>query len=194
MLLFPFGDISHTRLINEPLPIFLGSMESILVNRNLEESIDDYVQCRLHRKEFCQDNSFSYTDNHTFAKAYIKVASDDKDETKKVSYSIKSVKIYDRYLRRILNLQINDINEIYNKIIFDSNNYKNEDIDSLSLTFENDNDRLNPAKCLLGIAKLEDTKEFLVEESILKRIKDLTIFFATIIPVAKAIITFLRGD
>jgi hypothetical protein len=40
--------------------------------------------------------------------------------------------------------------------------------------------------------KVEDKRKFLVEESISKRIKDLMIFFATIIPVAIAILTFLR--
>jgi hypothetical protein len=38
-----------------------------------------------------------------FAKAYIKVASDDDNETKKAKYFMKGIKFYDRYLRRIFN-------------------------------------------------------------------------------------------
>lgn len=128
-----------------------------------------------------------------FAKAYIKVASDDENETKKAKYFMKGIKFYDRYLRRNFNLQINDINEIYNRFIFDSNIDNNEKIKLLSLAFENENDGLKPVKCLLEIGKVEDTRKFLVEESISKRIKDLMIFFATIITVAIAILTFLRG-
>jgi hypothetical protein len=75
-----------------------------------------------------------------FAKAYIKVASDDENETKKAIYFMKGIKFYDRYLRRIFNLQINDINEIYNRFIFDSNIDNNEEIKLLSLAFENEND------------------------------------------------------
>lgn len=106
---------------------------------------------------------------------------------------MKGIKFYDRYLRRNFNLQINDINEIYNRFIFDSNIDNNEKIKLLSLAFENENDGLKPVKCLLEIGKVEDTRKFLVEESISKRIKDLMIFFATIITVAIAILTFLRG-
>ena len=106
---------------------------------------------------------------------------------------MKGVKFYDRYLRRIFNLQVNDINEVYNKFIFDSNIDNKQVFESLSLAFENENDGLNPVKCLLEIAKVEDARKFLVEESIVKRIKDLMIFFATIITVAIAILTSLRG-
>ena len=53
---------------------------------------------------------------------------------------MKGIKFYDRYLRRIFNLQINDINEIYNRFIFDSNIDNNEEIKLLSLAFENEND------------------------------------------------------
>lgn len=84
---------------------------------------------------------------------------------------MKGVKLYDRYLRRIFNLQLNDINQVYNKFIFDSNIDNKQVTDSLSLTFENENDGLKPVKCLLEIVKVEDTKGFLIEESILKRTK-----------------------
>ena len=119
------------------------------------------------------------------------IASKEKDETKRAKYFIKGLKFYDRYLRRTINLQINNIKEIYSKVIIDSNIDPEKEINSLSLAFETDNDRLKPARCLSKIVNVDDTKKFLIEESIGKRLKDLIIFFATIIPVAIAIIQLL---
>jgi hypothetical protein len=98
-----------------------------------------------------------------FAKAHIKVASNEENETTKAKYFMKGVKFYDKYLRRIFNLQINDINEVYNKFIFDSNMDNKQVFESLSLAFEKKNDGLNPVKCLLEIAKVENTRKFLVD-------------------------------
>jgi hypothetical protein len=126
-----------------------------------------------------------------FGKAFIEIASKENDETKRANYFINGVKFYDKYLQRSLNLQINNIKEIYSKVIIDSNIDKKEVIDSLSLAFETDNDRLKPAKCLFDIANVSDTKKFLIEESIGKKLKDLIIFYVTIIPVAIAIIQLL---
>jgi hypothetical protein len=123
-----------------------------------------------------------------FARVFIVIASKEKDETKRAKNFIKGLKFYDRYLRRTLNLQINDIKEIYSKVIIDSNIDQEKEINSLSLAFETDNDRLKPAKWLSEIVNVDDPKKFLIEESIGKRLKDLIIFFATIIPVAIAII------
>jgi hypothetical protein len=53
----------------------------------------------------------------------------------------------------------------------------------ISESFES-NDKLEPIKCLSKILNVKDTDTFLVDESIGKRIKDMAIFFATIIPVA----------
>jgi hypothetical protein len=61
----------------------------------------------------------------------------------------------------------------------------------ISESFES-SDKLEPVKSLSKIAYDKDDKDtFLVEESISKRIKDMAIFFATIIPVAIAIIQLL---
>lgn len=56
-----------------------------------------------------------------FARVFIVIASKEKDETKRAKYFIKGLKFYDRYLRRTINLQINNIKEIYSKVIIDSN-------------------------------------------------------------------------
>jgi hypothetical protein len=70
------------------------------------------------------------------------------------------IKFYDTYLRRNLNLQINDIKEIYSKYIIDSNIDRNNSIRSLSAAFESDNVKLKPAKSLLEITNVQETKNF----------------------------------
>jgi len=125
------------------------------------------------------------------AKTFLEIASKEKEEIKKMKYLINSIKFYDRYLRGSLNLQINNIKEIFSNIIIDSSIDKSEAIQSLFSAFENDNDKLKPAKCLSEITHIHESQEFLIEELIGQRIKDLAIFFATIIPVAVGIIQLL---
>ena len=96
--------------------------------------------------------------------------------------------MYDKYLRRTLNLEINNVKKIYSKIISDPNLNKNESMSLITESFES-NDKLEPIKCLSQITYVEDDKDtFLVDQSIGKRIKDMAIFFATIIPVAITVI------
>ena len=74
------------------------------------------------------------------------------------------------------------------KILTDSNVNRNTSIQEIFDSFGG-SDKLAPINCLSKIAHIKDDKDtFLVEESIGKRIKDMAIFFATIIPVAVAVI------
>jgi hypothetical protein len=81
--------------------------------------------------------------------------------------------------------------KILSKLIIDFSIDKTEAIHSLTSAFENDNNKLKPAKFLSEIANVQEIKNFLIEESTGQRIKDLAIFFATIIPVGIAIIQLL---
>lgn len=112
------------------------------------------------------------------------------EESEKAQYLIKATKIYDKYLRRTLNLEINNAKKIYSKILSDPNINKDESIRRISESFES-NDKLEPIKCLSKILNVQDTDTFLIDESIAKKIKDMTIFFATIIPVAVTVIQLL---
>jgi hypothetical protein len=91
---------------------------------------------------------------------------------------------------RTLNLEMNDAKKIYSKILSDYNMNKNESILKITESFDS-NDKLEPIKCLSKILNVKDTETFLVDESIGKRIKDMAIFFATIIPVAVAVIQLM---
>jgi|SRR5215217_7196148 hypothetical protein len=125
-----------------------------------------------------------------FAKSLFQTITREAEESKKAQYLIKAIKIYDKYLRRTLNLEINDVKKIYSKILSDFNINKNESIQLISESF-NSYDKLQPIKCLSKILNVQDTDTFLVDESIGKKIKDLAIFFATIIPVAITVIQLL---
>ncbi|MGB7558614.1 MAG: hypothetical protein WBM37_08875, partial [Nitrososphaeraceae archaeon] len=103
---------------------------------------------------------------------------------------IKATKLYDKYLRRTLNLEINNAKKIYSKILADPNLNKDESMRQISESFES-NDKLEPIKSLSKILNIKDTDTFLVDESIGKKIKDMAIFFATIIPVTVTVIQFL---
>jgi hypothetical protein len=124
------------------------------------------------------------------AKSLFQTITHELEEPKKAQYLIKATKTYDKYLRRTLNLEINNVKKIYSKILSDSNLNKNESFRLISGSFDG-NDKLEPIKCFSKILDVKETDTFLVDESIGKRIKDMAIFFTTIIPVAVTIIQLL---
>jgi hypothetical protein len=87
-------------------------------------------------------------------------------------------------------LKLTMAKRFYSKILSDSNLNKNESIQLISKSFDS-RDRLEPIKCLSKIVNVKDTDAFLVDESIGKKLKDMAIFFATIIPVAITVIQLL---
>jgi hypothetical protein len=125
-----------------------------------------------------------------FAKTLFQTSTHVKDESKKAEYFIKATKLYDKYLRRTLNLEINDAKRIYSKILSDSNLNENESFQLISNSFDSNN-KLEPIRTISKIMNVKETETFLVDESIGKRLKDMAIFFATIIPVAVAVIQLL---
>jgi hypothetical protein len=124
------------------------------------------------------------------AKSLLQIIMQEKVESKKAQYLIRATKLYDRFLRRALNLEINDAKKIYSKILSDYKIDKNKSIELIYQSFES-NDKLNPLKCLSKILNVQETDNFLIDESLGRKIKDLAIFFATIIPVAVTIIQLL---
>jgi hypothetical protein len=127
---------------------------------------------------------------YNFAKTLFQTATQE-ESSNKAEYLVKGIKIYDKYLRRRLNLEINNAKKIYSKILSDPNLDKNESIRMISESF-NGKDKFQPIKVLSQIAYVEDDKDtFLVDESIGKKIKDMAIFFVTIIPVAITVMQLL---
>jgi hypothetical protein len=110
--------------------------------------------------------------------------------SRKAEYLVKAIKLYDKYLRKTLNLEINNAKNIYSKFLSDPKLNENELIQKISKSFDSNN-KLKPIKTLSEIMNIKETETFLVDEPIGKKIKDMAIFFATIIPVAVTIIQLL---
>jgi hypothetical protein len=121
---------------------------------------------------------------------YFKLPYTKKEESKKAEYLVKGIRIYDKFLRRTLNLEINNSKKIYSKILSDHNINKNESMQLISESFES-KDKYEPIKSLSKILNAKNSATFLVDESIGKKIRDMAIFFATIIPVAVTVIQLL---
>lgn len=65
------------------------------------------------------------------AKLLFQTTIHEKEESKKAEYLVKGTRIYDKFLRRTLNLEINNSKKIYSKILSDTDLNKNE-----SMTFD----------------------------------------------------------
>jgi hypothetical protein len=122
-----------------------------------------------------------------YAKACISIISDKINDIKRSNYLLLGLKSYDKYLQKNLKLQIYDIPKTYSKIIFDSNTDENEVIRSIREAFMSEG-TLKPAKYLSKISDLENPENFLIDKSLAHEVKDVAIFFATVIPVVIAII------
>ncbi|HEY7227809.1 MAG TPA: hypothetical protein VH481_06760 [Nitrososphaeraceae archaeon] len=122
-----------------------------------------------------------------FAKACISIITDKINDIKRLNYLLMGLKSYDKYLQKNLKLQINNLPKTYSMIIFDSNIDENEVIKSISAAFISE-DKLKPAKYLSKISHLKNPEDFLIDKSFAHEVKDLAIFFATIVPVVIAII------
>lgn len=90
------------------------------------------------------------------------------DDVERVKYLIDGLSFYNKYIRRILRLQIKDLKVIYSRIIADATVDKNRWMKELSQAFE-DKDKLKPIRCLTGLFNVTDPEHFLVKESVVKK-------------------------
>jgi hypothetical protein len=129
--------------------------------------------------------------HYYIAKELFQTAAQEKESSKKAEYLVKGTKLYDKYLRRTINLEINNTEKIYSKVLADSNENRNKSIQKISESFGS-SDKIAPINFLSELTYVKDDKDtFLIDESMGKRLKDMAIFFATIIPVAIAVIQLL---
>jgi hypothetical protein len=132
-----------------------------------------------------------------------------KDEVQKMSYVIKGLHSYNLYLRRYLNLEINNIKSLYSKMSRAPIDQNRKVIDRISEIFIYsclENDTLEPIRYLYKFSKgvpMEEkesipteekesipTEEFLTSQPIFNKVKDLAAFAAVIIPLAISMIDF----
>jgi hypothetical protein len=114
-----------------------------------------------------------------------------KNEVEKVRLLVKALDSYNRYLRRSLGLQINDIKKVYSKILSDTSLDKENIINELSITFDDLNDKFKPIRCLSDTLQISDTEHFLARESTGKKIGDWASITATIVSTIAAVIGVL---
>lgn len=91
-------------------------------------------------------------------------------DVERMKYVIEGLTFYNKYIRRTLGLQINDLKMIYSKIIADATVDKNRSMKELIQAFE-DNDKLKPVRCLTGLFNVTEPERFLVKESAGKKLE-----------------------
>lgn len=113
--------------------------------------------------------------------------SKNQSESAKMTYLIRAINSYNKFLKRNLKLQINDTNEVSSKIISDSVLEHYDLTSSISDAFFSDN-KLKPVEYMLNLLNIRKTEKFLVKEATLNKIKESGAFFVAIIPVIISII------
>ena len=99
----------------------------------------------------------------------------EEDDAERVKYLIDVLSFYNKYIRRILRVEINDRKIMYSIIITDATVNRNRWVKELSQAFE-DNDKLKPIRCLTRLFGIKDPEHFLVKEPVGKNGKDGLLF------------------
>ena len=127
-----------------------------------------------------------------FAKVLFRLISKKEDEAEKMRYLVRALNSYNKYIRRSLGLEINDLKKVYSKILSDPALDKNHSIKELSIAFE-DSDKFKTIKCLSGLLNVTDTEHFLAKESVGKKLKDWATMVGTMVSTVAAIIGVLAS-
>jgi hypothetical protein len=118
------------------------------------------------------------------AKAYIESVPHNDDDTRKMNLLIMAVNSYNKYLVKLLRLQINTLRVYY--AFVNSNGLIGDHIQSLFEAF-NTNDKLMPARCMSQITNVQKPEEFFAKESLSTKIVTWGALVGTILPIAISI-------
>ncbi len=128
------------------------------------------------------------------ARLSLRAMSNTEDDLERIKYVIEGLSYYNKYIRRILGLEINGLKMIYSKIIADAAIDKNQLMKELHKAFE-DRDKLKPVRCLTLLFNVPEPKDFLVKEPIGKKLEDwggiIGTLASTITAIIGAILTLL---
>lgn len=122
-----------------------------------------------------------------FARISFRMVSKVEKNMEKMRYLIIGLNSYNKYIRRNLGLQINDLRRIYSTIITDPTIDKNRSFKELSIAFEED-DRLKAICCLTKLFGISDTEHFLVKEALGKKLQDWAGILGTLASTTAAIL------
>jgi hypothetical protein len=146
-----------------------------------------------------------------FARACSEVISDKITETEKIAYLDKCLNSYNKYLRKNINLEMNDSSKILSKIIRipsyqaqkanstakDISSPQDQDQKSISTITDNlleafkNSNKLSPAKYLVTLMDLQNVDRFLMRPPAGQKIKELIAIVATLGSTIIAIIQVL---
>jgi hypothetical protein len=123
-----------------------------------------------------------------FAKSILNNASE-QNNTDRARDLITSIQSYDKYLRRMIDMKINNSNTLFSRIMSSSYEDRNTILESLRKAFDTDSDKLQPITCLVNILDIKDNDTFLVRESTVIKIGRIgTYVIATVIPIIISIV------
>jgi hypothetical protein len=100
---------------------------------------------------------------------------------------------YNKFLKRNLGLQINDIGRIRSKIVADSSINVDDGVKSLVSAFAFHDKLIGPIKAISKLLGDKDADELLVKISILERVREYSSLYGSITGVIVTIIPFAFG-
>jgi hypothetical protein len=126
------------------------------------------------------------------AKGYVNTAIDSKVDVEKMRNLGLSLKSYDLYLRKRLDLSIKNISTIFSKEFVANEQIKRETIEPFRVSFENE--KLGPLRYLTSLTGKDDGTEILTGEiikSFSELLKEYGVWLATILPVVVLVLQFI---
>jgi hypothetical protein len=191
IVLFPFfifglGLIIASRLAEEnPLNNVLDSLgnigDSIIIISGVIIFVVGSALLRIILLTISKDFRFY------LAKIFFRAILNVEDEVEKMKYLINGLSSYNKYIRRALGLQINNLKEIYSKIVSDPAIDISMVIRELSSSFE-EKDKLESIRCITELMKVTDLEHFLVKESLGKKLGDLAGIIGTLASTVAAVL------
>jgi hypothetical protein len=117
--------------------------------------------------------------NFYLARLSFRAMSTVEDKAERVKYLIDGLSFYNKYIRRTFRVEINNRKITYSIISTDATVDRNRWVKELSQAFE-DNDKLKPIRCLIGLFDFKDPEHFLVKESVGKKLEEKIIILGSL--------------
>ncbi len=109
----------------------------------------------------------------------------------KVRYAIRALKYFNKYLGKVLNLQINDINGVISKLLSDPEMNRYAAIRSVYDSFQRD-DKLEPITYIVKELDIQNAESFLKSQSLVDKMKTwVTYIIASVIPTVISVIQLI---
>jgi hypothetical protein len=126
--------------------------------------------------------------NFYLARLSFRAMSRVEDEVERMKFLIGGLGFYNKYIRRALGIEINDLKIIYSRIISDTAVDKNHSMKELCKAFEDKHDKLIPIRCMTTLFDDMDPAHFLVKESVGKKLGARLTFVGTVLSAITAVI------